>query len=278
MKDESNELTELLKQDEHHNRDFDVSSDLVRQGITKQNAAITNVTAHFRRLSFNKKAEGKCIGTSQHVKCLSIFLHGGDAAGVILFCKGLALNTTIRSLRLIFYADAGEAQVDSDVLFETLLPYFENNANLNRFELCYNGSCWISTYFIQALCSSTSLKQVTVQKLDENITHTEEKLIHELCGNSHLHRLCLKGNLLSEDGCSASFYNPKCSLKSIEINGGWSHSPIRAPSISSSGNLQHIAWGGRSPHSLFKLQSLNFTLTKLDLSISPQSLAVDSMR
>jgi hypothetical protein len=145
MKDESNELTELLKQDEHHNRDFDVSSDLVRQGITKQNAAITNVTAHFRRLSFNKKAEGKCIGTSQHVKCLSIFLHGGDAAGVILFCKGLALNTTIRSLRLIFYADAGEAQVDSDVLFETLLPFFENNANLNRFELCYNGSCWIST-------------------------------------------------------------------------------------------------------------------------------------
>lgn len=99
MNDESTELTELLKQDEHRNLNlyFDISSDFVRQGINEQNTAITNITVYFGDSSCKKRAEaeGECIGKSLHVKSLDLILPpDGSAACVIPFCKGLALNRT----------------------------------------------------------------------------------------------------------------------------------------------------------------------------------------
>jgi hypothetical protein len=290
MNDESTDLklAELLKQDEHPNFEFDISLSHVRTAVNDQNPAVTNVVliVCFESSSDEclqthigiKKAQGECIGRSLHVKHLQLVLLSlSDAAGVIPFCEGLALNRSLRSLTLEFYSAADERCCHYDALFELLLPFFENNTNLNQVEFCYNDSPCLSPYLIQALCSSKSLKQVTVEKLGGDITTAEGQLIQALCRNRHLHRLCLKGNLLSEDGLSAAFYDPECSLKSIEVNGGMYENATQVRSIVSTGNLQHIAWGGRIPDSLFKLQSPNVTLKKLDLSISSR-FSIEGMR
>jgi hypothetical protein len=189
-----------------------------------------------------------------------------------LFCKGLALNRSIKRLKLGLYS---YRDLDYDALFKCLTPFFQDNRNLTAFEFTHRMDHWISASLVTALCECTSLKQITLFKVGhaghEGVTQKVEHLVHALTSRLSLQQLCFDGDSIAENGSNhikSMLSDPKCTIKSLVLNRTrYAANPlVIASGLNKNYSVQHISYDGRDPHLLLNLKSLNFTLRRLDLS------------
>jgi hypothetical protein len=136
-----------------------------------------------------------CIEESHSVKYLSLWAEFSNDS-VIQFFNGLAGNKSIERLDLGIYGwYDSEESVDTDKVFELLGQFIANNEKLESLVVKYNYCDWISKRSIQALCSGTSVRNISLWKVngfDYEATREENDLFCALIEHYPLQKLSLE--------------------------------------------------------------------------------------
>jgi hypothetical protein len=238
------------------------------------------------------RVAAKCIKESRYVKYLllsAVFelgegVHNNDS--MIQFCNWLAGNKSIE--RLDLRIDNLEGSVETEKLFELLGQFFANNEKLESLRIEYDGCAWISKRSIRALCSGTSVRNITIWKSNPNVervTREEEDLVCALIEHYPLkklsfcdHQFAGSGALVGENvsSCIKSMLeDPKCKLESLSLNNWGDCTDINlsriASGLANNTSVKTISCTGGRPHFLLDINTENHTLEVLNLG-GPLSL------
>jgi hypothetical protein len=226
----------------------DDAIDLERYGVVdklvEQDPTITAVNADIiGATDLDWEAAGKAFGTNRFLKYLSIEVSESGKQHLSAFFAGLANNRSIERLEL--YWGGGD---DSETL-EVLLPFFKNNDNLVQLKIDSDYDRWISENAIIALCTCPSLKSICINNTTSESGRTD-KLLRLLTACHTFYEISARGRIEPESMMHLKniLDDPKCQLKSLTL-------------------------GNCEPHRIFGSGSYNYTLEKLDLSSSRNSLS-----
>eukprot|EP00956_Cyclotella_meneghiniana_P030233 scaffold75485_cov79-Cyclotella_meneghiniana.AAC.4 len=180
---------------------------------------------------FDWKRAGQAVGNSKHLRHLELHLGRFDSVqNVLLFCRGLALNGSIKSLVIDCVGQRhGRTNEEDDeillittMIFRELTPFFHINTSLESLQ-------WICTFMTTLPCDlsanarrcilgSKSLKSITLRNGFLN-NENFERLIEAICSKS-LHHLTLYRCFLSSCACYAIkglLCREGCLLKSLKL-------------------------------------------------------------
>ena len=169
-------------------------------------------------MDFDWSLAGQHLGESKYVKDLTIFLdpEGHSNDDVKSFCRGLANNTSISSLRIVC---AGEY---FSKLFKYLFPFFKNNTNV--LSLVAHHLAGFPANVSKAIDASSSLISIEISA-DSDLNWSDADfdglLIPAIIEKPGLEHMYVEGCMLSENICFA-IYNVlsdrNCTVKSLSLS------------------------------------------------------------